>query len=213
VSFDFAVGIVPGWHSTVFPPYSVAGAIFCGFAMVLAIVIPLRVVYGFQDLITDYHLDVAARVMLAAGLGVAYGYSVDWWLAWYKNAPNDSYIYFDDFVGDYAVAYWLLMLCNVAIPQLLWFRFARRRPWLLFLISIAINVGMWLERLIIISVSLHRDHLPSSWQMYYPTFRDWSMYLGTFGLFASLFFLFLRVFPMISTTEMKELVAKGGETP
>ncbi len=213
VSFDFAVGIVPGWHSTVFPPYFVAGAIFCGFAMVLAIVIPLRVVYGFQDLITDYHLDVSARVMLAAGLGVAYGYSVDWWLAWYKNAPNDSYIYFDDFVGDYAVAYWLLMLCNVVIPQFLWFRFARRRPWLLFLISIAINVGMWLERLIIISVSLHRDHLPSSWQMYYPTFWDWSMYLGTFGLFASLFFLFLRVFPMISTTEMKELVAKGDKTP
>jgi molybdopterin-containing oxidoreductase family membrane subunit len=208
VSFDFAVAIVPGWHSTVFPPYFVAGAIFCGFAMVLAIVVPLRVVYGVQDLITDYHLDVSARVMLAAGLGVAYGYTMDWWMAWYKENPNDSYIYFNDFHGPYALEYWLLILCNVAIPQLLWLRAVRRRPWALFLIAMAINVGMWLERLIIIALSLHRDHLPSTWEMYYPTIWDWSLYLGTFGLFGSLLFVFLRLFPMISIAEVRELVVK-----
>ena len=179
--------------------------------MVLLIVIPMRFVYRMQDLITDYHLDVMGRVMLVAGLGVAYGYTMDWWMAWLKGKPNDSYIYTDDFTGPHHMAYWLLVFCNVIVPQSLWFPAVRRNAMLLFLVAMFVNVGMWLERFIIVSLSLTRDHLSSMWGNYVPTVWDWSLYLGTFGLFLSLLFLFLRFLPMISIAESRELIHRVRE--
>ncbi|MCA9025380.1 MAG: polysulfide reductase NrfD [Planctomycetaceae bacterium] len=211
VSWDFSTGIVPAWHSTVFPPYFVGGAIFCGFAMVLVIAIPLRHFYDLKGLITDYHIDCMAKVMLAAGLSVSYGYTMDAWGAWYKNEPFDSYIYTNRFSGPYAGVYWGLIVCNCLIPQLLWFPKVRRHPLALFGIALAINVGMWLERFVIISISLHRDYMPSTWEMYYPTVWDWSLYAGTFGIFVSLLFLFLRLLPAISMAEVRELVHQREE--
>ncbi|GAA4468045.1 NrfD/PsrC family molybdoenzyme membrane anchor subunit [Novipirellula rosea] len=211
VSWDFSVGIVPAWHSTVFPPYFVAGAIFCGFAMVLLITIPMRRLYGLKDLITAKHLDNMAKVMLAAGLGVAYGYLMDAWMAWYRNEPFDSYIYTNRFWGPYASIYWGLIVCNCVIPQLLWFPYFRTQTLGLFGIALVINVGMWLERFVIISISLTRDHMPSSWAMYYPTIWDWLLYLGTFGLFVTLLMLFLRTLPAISMSEVRELLHQSRE--
>ncbi|MEO8499018.1 MAG: NrfD/PsrC family molybdoenzyme membrane anchor subunit [Planctomycetota bacterium] len=211
VSWDFSVGIVSAWHSTVFPPYFVGGAIFCGFAMVLVITIPLRRVYGIQNLVTAKHLDNMAKIMLAAGMTVSYGYLMDASMAWYKNEPYDSYIYTNRFGGPYGAIYWGLIVCNCIVPQLLWFPFFRRQTICLFLIALVINVGMWLERFVIISLSLHRDYLPSDWAMYYPTVWDWLLYLGTFGLFLTLMLLFLRVLPAISMTEVRELVHETKE--
>lgn len=206
VSWDFSVGIVSAWHSTVFPPYFVGGAIFCGFAMVLVISIPLRRLYGLKDLITARHLDNMAKIMLAAGLSVSYGYLMDSWIAWYKDEPYDSYIYSNRFFNPYGACYWGLVICNCVIPQLLWFPYFRRNTIALFLISIVINVGMWLERFIIISLSLYRGHMPSSWGRYYPTVWDWLLYIGTIGLFFTLLVLFVRWLPSISMHEVRELV-------
>ena len=206
VSFDFAVGVIPGWHATIFPPYFVAGAIFSGFAMVLTLAIPLRAAYGLSDLVTTRHLDNMAKVMLASGLIVTYGYVMEGFLAWYSAHPYETYLFQNRFEGPYAPLYWLLLTCNCAIPQLLWFGSIRRRAIPLFIISLIVNVGMWLERFIIVVGSLHRDFLPSEWAMYYPTFWDWSLYIGTMGLFVALLFLFIRVLPMISIFEMRELI-------
>ena len=211
VSWDFSVSIVPAWHSTVFPPYFVAGAIFCGFAMVLVITIPMRRIYHLKDVITEKHLDNMGKVMLAAGIVVCYGYLMDSWMAWYRNEPFDSYIYTNRFSGPYAPAYWGLILCNCIVPQLLWFPYVRSHTILLFIIALFINVGMWLERLVIISISLHRDYLPSSWAMYYPTKWDWLLYLGSFGLFLTLLMLFLRMLPSISMSEVRELLHETKE--
>ena len=211
VSWDFSVGIVSAWHSTVFPPYFVGGAIFCGFAMVLVLVIPLRWVYGLQDLITAHHLDVMGKIMLVAGMTVSYGYLMDASMAWYKNEPYDSYIYSNRFVGPYGALYWGLIVCNCIVPQLLWFPVCRRQTQCLFAIALIINIGMWLERFVIISLSLHRDYLPSDWAMYYPTIWDWLLYLGTFGLFATLMLLFLRLLPAISMAEVRELLHETRE--
>lgn len=211
VSWDFSVGIVSAWHSTVFPPYFVGGAIFCGFAMVLVLAIPMRWAYGLQDLITVEHLDVMGKVMLVAGMTVSYGYLMDASMAWYKNEPYDSYIYTNRFVGPYGAIYWGLVFCNCIVPQLLWFPFFRRQTQCLFAIALIINVGMWIERFVIISLSLHRDYMPSSWAMYYPTIWDWLVYLGTFGLFATLMLLFLRLLPAISITEVRELLHETQE--
>ncbi|MEO8270694.1 MAG: NrfD/PsrC family molybdoenzyme membrane anchor subunit, partial [Aureliella sp.] len=211
VSWDFSVGIVSAWHSTVFPPYFVGGAIFCGFAMVLVLAIPLRRYYGLKDLITAKHLDMMAKVMLAAGMTVSYGYLMDASMAWYKNEPYDSYIYSNRFGGPYAAIYWGLIVCNCLVPQLLWFPYFRQQTILLFAIAMVINVGMWLERFVIISLSLHRDYLPSDWAMYYPTMWDWLTYLGTFGLFLTLMLLFWRLLPGISMSEVRELVHESKE--
>ncbi len=211
VSWDFSVGIVSAWHSTVFPPYFVGGAIFCGFAMVLVITIPLRRVYGIKNLVTAKHLDNMAKIMLAAGMTVSYGYLMDASMAWYKNEPYDSYIYTNRFGGPYGAIYWGLIVCNCLVPQLLWFPYFRRQTICLFSIAMVINVGMWLERFVIISLSLHRDYLPSDWAMYYPTVWDWLLYLGTFGLFLTLMLLFLRLLPAISMTEVRELVHESKE--
>lgn len=211
VSFDFAVAILPGWHSTIFPPYFVAGAIYSGFAMVLTIAIPLRAGYHLQDLVTAKHLDNMAKVMLASGMVVAYGYVMETFIAWYSGDQFEQYMMFNRMFGPYGWCYWLLIACNIAIPQLLWFRAVRHNVPMLFLLSLVVNVGMWLERFVIVVVSLHRDDLPSSWGMYVPTFWDWATLFGSIGLFSALLFLFIRLLPMISIFEMRELVEDSQE--
>ncbi len=206
VSLDFAVSIIPGWHTTIFPPYFVAGAIFSGFAMVLTLVIPLRAVFGFHDFITDRHLNNMAKIMLATGLIVAYGYLMENFIAWYSGNPFEQFMTVNRMTGPYSFFFWLLILCNVAIPQLLWFRRARTTVWMLFLIAMSVNYGMWLERYIIVVTSLHRDFLPSSWDMYSGTRWDWMTYIGTLGLFLTLLFVFVRILPSISVFEVRELV-------
>jgi molybdopterin-containing oxidoreductase family membrane subunit len=211
VSFDFAAGIVPGWHTTVFPPYFVAGAIFAGFAMVLTLAIPLRKIYKLEDFITARHLENMAKVMLATGLIVAYGYGVEAFMAWYSGSPYESYMIQNRLAGPYKFHYWALLLCNVLVPQLLWLRGARRNIYALFFVAMAVNVGMWLERFIIIVTSLHRDFLPSSWGMFHGTGWDWAMFLGTIGFFLFLMLLFIRFLPMISIFEMRTLVPTGAK--
>jgi molybdopterin-containing oxidoreductase family membrane subunit len=206
VSFDFAVGIVPGWHSTIFPPYFVAGAIYSGFAMVLTLAIPLRRVYGLYDFVTDWHLNNMAKVMLASGLVVAYGYAVEAFTAWYSGHEAEQFMLINRAVtGPYAPWFWCLIACNIVIPQLLWFRGVRKSAVALFVLSLVINVGMWLERFVIVVSSLNRDYLPSAWGYYTATVWDWATYIGTLGLFFALLFIFIRVLPMISIFEMREL--------
>jgi len=209
VSFDFSVGLVPGWHATIFPPYFVAGAIYAGFAMVMTLAIPLRKVYGLQDFITMRHLDYMARVTLATGLIVAYGYMMEGFMAWYSGSPYEEYMMLNRFGGPYASMYWALIVCNVVIPQLFWFQRVRSSVAALFAVSMVVNVGMWLERYIIIVVSLSRDFLPSSWGMYSGTVWDWSTFIGTMGLFLTLLFLFIRFLPMISIFEMRTLLPEA----
>jgi molybdopterin-containing oxidoreductase family membrane subunit len=206
VSFDFAVGIVPGWHTTIFPPYFVAGAIYSGFAMVLTLAIPLRYAYGLQGLVTARHLDNMGKVMLTSGLVVAYGYLMEGFMAWYSGNQYERFMMINRLEGPYWPTYWALIACNILIPQLLWSRTVRSSPVALFVLSLIVNVGMWLERFVIIAVSLHRDFVPSSWDMYYPTFWEWSLYFGTIGLFLSLLFIFIRLLPMISIFEVRELL-------
>jgi hypothetical protein len=209
VSFDFAVGNLPGWHATIFPPYFVAGAIYGGFAMVMTLAIPLRTIYGLEDFVTMRHLNYMGRVMLATGLVVAYGYMMEAFTAWYSVNQYERFMMWNRFTGPYARMYWTLLLCNVVIPQALWFERVRANVPALFGIAMSINVGMWLERYIIIVTSLHRDFLPSSWGMYSGTVYDWSVYLGTLGLFLTLFLLFIRFLPMISIFEMRTLLPEA----
>jgi molybdopterin-containing oxidoreductase family membrane subunit len=211
VSLDFAVSVLPGWHSTIFPPYFVAGAIYAGFAMVLTLAIPLRAAYRLEDLITTHHLDNMAKVMLTTGLFVFYGYVMEVFFAWYSANPNEAYMMYNRATGPYAPYYWLLLICNGLVPQLLWSPRLRASVPLLFVISLVVSLGMWLERYIIVVTTLHRDFLPSSWGMYSGTIWDWATFLGTIGLFLSLLFLFIRVLPMISIFEMRELVHEERE--
>jgi Ni/Fe-hydrogenase subunit HybB-like protein len=205
VSFDFSVGIIPGWHATIFPPYFVAGAIYSGFAMVMTLSIPLRKVFGLEDFITMRHLQNMARIMLVTGLIVGYGYVVEIFMAWYSGNGFEQYMITNRIGGPYRYLWFALILCNILTPQLLWFRKVRSSVLVLFVISIIVNIGMWLERFIIIVVSLHRDFLPSSWGMYAPTDWDWAFYVGTIGLFLSLMFLFIRFLPVISIFEMRTI--------
>ena len=209
VSFDFAVGIVPGWHTTIFPPYFVAGAIYSGFAMVLMLAIPIRKIYNLEDFITDRHLQNSAKVMLATGWIVAYGYAIEAFSGWYGGNRYDQALLWNRLHGPYAVVYWMLLICNIFIPQLLWDRKMRTSPVWLFLISFVILVGMWLERFVIVVLSLSRDFLTSSWGMYYPTRWDWITYFGTIGLFLTSMFLFVRILPMISIFEMRTLLPEA----
>src|SRR6267154_1484226 len=211
VSFDFAVGIVPGWHTTIFPPYFVAGAIYSGFAMVLTIAIPLRKAYGLQDFITMRHLENMAKVMLATGLIVAYGYFMEFFLALYSGNKFDVFLVQQRLHGPYSHYYYALILCNILTPQLLWIQKLRTNVAALFVMSLVINVGMWLDRFVIVVISLTRDFMPSAWGRYQPTFWDWSTFIGTLGLFVSLLFLFVRGLPAISIAEMRELVADTSE--
>jgi Ni/Fe-hydrogenase subunit HybB-like protein len=209
VSFDFAVANVPGWHSTIFPPYFVAGAIFSGFAMVMTLAIPLRKFYHLEQFITARHLDYMARIILATGMMVAYGYLMEALTAWYSGNPAEEFVATNRAFGPYAPAYWALIACNVLVPQAFWFQRVRSNVKLLFVLALLVNVGMWLERYVIVVTSLHRSFLPSSWGMYYPTFWDYATFAGTIGLFLALLLLFIRFLPMISITEMRELVARG----
>ncbi len=213
VSFDFAVGIVPGWHTTIFPPYFVAGAIYSGFAMVLMLAIPIRKIYGLEDFITDKHLQNSAKVMLATGWIVAYGYAVEAFMGWYGGNRYDQTLLWNRLHGPYAFWYYSLLICNLAIPQLLWIRKMRTNPIWLFFISLVILVGMWLERFVIIVISLTRDFVPSSWGMYYPTRWDWMTYFGTIGMFLMAMFLFVRILPMISIFEMRTLLPEAEVKP
>jgi Ni/Fe-hydrogenase subunit HybB-like protein len=209
VSFDFAVSIVPGWHTTIFPPYFVAGAIYSGFAMVLTLAIPIRAAYKLEDFITLRHLQNMAKVMLVTGLIVAYGYLTEAFIGWYSADKYEGFVLLNRLFGPYAPAYWALLVCNVVIPQALWFKRVRTSVPTLFIISLIVNVGMWLERFVIIVLSLHRDYLPSSWGNYSPTFWDWSTFIGTIGLFLTLLFLFLRYLPMISIFEMRTMLPEA----
>jgi molybdopterin-containing oxidoreductase family membrane subunit len=212
VSFDFAVAIVPGWHSTIFPPYFVAGAIFSGFAMVLTLLIPVRKAYGLEDFITIRHLENCAKIMLATGLMVAHGYITELFMSWYSDDKFDIYMTLNRMFGPYAPAWWLLMFCNVLVPQALWFKSIRTNPAILFVLALLVNVGMWTERYVIVVTSLHRDFMPSAWGIYHPTRWDWMTLIGSFGLFLSLLFLFLRLLPAISITEMSKLVRDKKES-
>src|ERR687885_583856 len=205
VSTDFAVGIVAGWHETIFPPYFVAGALFSGFAMVLTIAIPLRVVYGLQDFVTPRHLDIMAKFMLATGLVVDYSYIVEHFIGWYTGNEFELLLLSNRAFGPYALWYWLVLVCNIGVNQMLWFKRVRTTPLLLFCVSIVINIGMWLERFMIVVGSLERDFLPSAWGVFTPTVWDWSFLLGTFGLFTSLMFLFARLLPVIPAFEMRRM--------
>jgi molybdopterin-containing oxidoreductase family membrane subunit len=209
VSFDFAVSQIPGWHATIFPPYFVAGAIYAGFAMVLTLTIPLRKWYRLEDFITMRHIHNMAKVMLATGLIVVYGYAMEAFFGWYSANEYESYMIFNRMTGPYAVFYWALILCNGIIPQFLWSKKIRSNLLVLWLISLVVGVGMWLERFVIIVVSLHRDFLPSSWGMYSPTMWDWTMFIGTIGLFFSLLFLFIRFLPIISIFEMRTILPQA----
>ena len=205
ISFDFAVSIVPGWHTTIFPPYFVAGAVYAGFAMVLTLALPVRAWYGLKDYITMRHIDWMAKVMLATGLIVFYGYVLEVFYGWYSGSPYEWGMILNRFYGPYAWSYWTLIFCNGVVPQLLWFPKVRQNILALWIISQIVSVGMWFERFVIIVVSLQRDYLPSSWGYYTPTIWDIGLFVGTMGQFLFLMFGFLRVLPLINAFEVKEL--------
>jgi Ni/Fe-hydrogenase subunit HybB-like protein len=205
VSTDFAVGIVPGWHETIFPPFFVAGALFSGFAMVLTIAIPLRAAYHLQDFVTARHLDIIAKFTLVTGLVVDYSYLIEHFVGWYSGNPFELALLYNRAFGPYGLLYWLLLFCNIGVTQLLWFKSVRSSALALFGVSILINIGMWTERFIIVVGSLSRDFVPAAWGTFAPTLWDWSFLLGTFGLFTTLMFLFVRRLPIIPGFEMRRL--------
>ena len=209
VSFDFAVSVIPGWHATIFPPYFVAGAIYSGFAMVLTLAIPVRRFYGMESLITMRHINNMAKVMLATGLMVGYGYAMEAFFAWYSASPHERFMMWNRMFGPYGWSYWTLISINVVMVQFLWLSRVRHNTTLLFIMSIFVNIGMWLERFVIIVTSLNRDFIPASWGMYYPTRWDFMTFFGTIGLFLTLFLLFLRFVPMISIFEVKTLLPQS----
>jgi Ni/Fe-hydrogenase subunit HybB-like protein len=203
VSFDFAVSQVPGWHTTIFPPYFVAGAIFSGFGMVLTLLIPLRTLCHLEDIITVRHVELMCKVVLATGSMVGYAYGMEFFIAWYSGNPYELYAFKNRAFGPYAWAYWTMVTCNVISPQVFWFKWCRTRMWFVFIISIFVNIGMWFERFVIIVTSLHRDYMPSNWGYFIPTWVDIWTFIGTFGLFLTLFLLFMRFLPMIAISEVK----------
>ena len=209
VSFDFAVSQLPGWHTTIFPPYFVAGAIFSGFAMVLTLLIPVRKWYGLEHLITIKHLENMAKIILLTGTLVGYAYSMEFFIAWYSGNPYESYAFINRAFGDYWWAYWIMVSCNVITPQFVWIKRVRRSPLALFILSIFVNIGMWFERFVITVTSLHHDFLPSSWGYYSPTIWDMGMLVGSFGLFFTLFCLFVRFLPMIAIAEVKSVMPEA----
>ncbi len=209
VSFDFAIGLVPGWHSTIFPPYFVAGAIYSGFAMVMVLAIPIRKLYGLEDFITMRHLRNMGEIMLATGLIVAYGYLMETFMAWYSGGLYEQYMMLNRLFGPYGYMYWALILFNVLIPQAIWIQRVRTSVPALFLISLSVLLGMWLERYVIVVVSLSRDFMPSAWGMYAGTIWDYAILAGSIGLFLALMFLFIRFLPMISIFELRAILPKA----
>jgi len=213
VSFDFAISQVPGWHTTIFPPYFVAGAIFGGFAMVITLLVPARQLFGLKDLITDRHMENMCKIVLATGMMVGYAYLMEFFIAWYSAQPFESFVFFNSrMFGTYAWAYWLMITCNVVIPQLFWFRRFRQSPLLMFIVVLFVTCGMWFERFVIIVTSLHRDALPSSWGEFVPTWVDILTFVGTIGLFLTLILLFVRFLPMVAAAEVKGVMPSGTGT-
>lgn len=209
VSFDFAVSLLPGWHTTIFPPYFVAGAIFSGFGMVLTLMLPLRGIYKMEDLITQYHIDCMCKIVLATGTIVGYSYAMEFFIAWYGANPNESFAFINRAFGNYAWAYWIMIACNVITPQFFWFKKVRRNTAFVWILSIFVNVGMWFERFVIIVTSLARDFLPSSWGYYSPSIVEIFTFFGTFGVFSVLFLLFIRFLPVMPMAEIKAVMPEG----
>ncbi len=211
VSMDFATSIIPGWHTTIFPPYFVAGAIFSGFAMVLTLLIVTRKALNLEDYITVNHIESMNKIIIATGSIVGIAYLTELFMAWYSGVPYERFAFINRAMGPYAWAYWIMMTCNVLSPQLLWIKKLRRSMIFTFILSIFINIGMWFERFVIIVTSLHRDYLPSSWTMYSPTWVEVGLFVGTLGIFFTLFLLFVRVFPVIAIAEVKTVLKNNAE--
>jgi molybdopterin-containing oxidoreductase family membrane subunit len=212
VSFDFAVAQLPGWHTTIFPPYFVAGAIFSGFGMVVTLMCILRaVIPNFGDYVTINHMENMNKIIMTTGLMVGYAYGSEFFVAWYSGNPIEQFVFVNRAFGPYAWAYWIMVSCNVFIPQLFWFKWVRRSIVPMFIISIFVNIGMWFERFVIVVTSLHRDFLPSSWGMWHPTLFDFGAIFGSFGMFFFIFLLYIRAFPAISIAETKPVMHVGKE--
>ena len=210
VSFDFAVSMLPGWHTTIFPPYFVAGAIFSGFGMVVTLLTLVRIGFPvFKDYITIDHMEVMNKIIMATGLMVGYAYASEFFIAWYSGNPYERYAFVNRAFGPYAWAYWIMVSCNVIFPQLFWSKKLRRSIPVMFVISILVNVGMWFERFVITVTSLHRDFLPSSWGMYAWSKYDAFVLIGSFGMFFTIFLLYLRVIPAIAIAEVKPVLFVG----
>ncbi len=209
VSFDFAVAQLPGWHTTIFPPYFVAGAIYGGFAMVLTLAVPARAIFGIKDIITDRHIENCCKVMLGTGMIVAYAYSIEFFIAWYSGAHYEQAAFLNRALGPYAWAYYTMVFCNCIGPQILWFKFARKNVWTIMWAAMCVNVGMWFERFVIVVTSLHRDFLPSSWALFKPTWVDIGMLVGSFGLFFTFFLLFCKFLPVIAMAEIKTVMPQA----
>ncbi len=203
VSFDFAVGQLPGWHTTIFPPYFVAGAIFSGFAMVLTLLIPARAIFNMKHIITDQHVENMCKVILATGSMVGFAYGTEFFIAWYSGNAYEGFTFLNRAFGPFAWAYWTMVTCNVLVPQLFWFKRVRTSPFVIVGLCILVNVGMWFERFVIIVTSLTRSFMPGTWHYFSPTIYDASIFIGSFGLFFTLFLLFLRYMPMIAMFEVK----------
>jgi molybdopterin-containing oxidoreductase family membrane subunit len=210
VSFDFATSVIPGWHTTIFPPYFVSGAVFSGFAMVLTLLIITRKALNLEDYITVSHIESMNKIIILTGSIVGIAYITEFFIAWYSGVEYEQYAFMNRAFGPYAWAYWIMMTCNVITPQLFWIKKIRINLTATFIISIFINIGMWFERFVIVVTSLHRDFLPSSWTMYKPTIEEVGLYVGTFGLFFTLFLLFIRVFPVIAIAEVKSVLKSSG---
>ena len=215
VSFDFATSLLPGWHTTIFPPYFVAGAIFSGFAMVVTLLVIAREMFNLKNYITLGHLEKMNKIIMATGLMVGYAYSCEFFIAWYSGSPFERFAFINRAFGPYWWAYWIMASCNVIIPQVFWFKKARTSIPIMFVVSLFVNIGMWFERFVIVVTSLHRDYLPSSWKYYVPTFYDWGITIGSFGWFFIWFLLFCRVLPVIAMAEVKSVMndhSHGGDT-
>ena len=206
VSTDFATSVIPGWHTTIFPPYFVAGAIFSGFGMVATLLVVARKVMNYENYITIGHLDAMTKIIMVTGSIVGIAYLTEFFIAWYSGVEYEQYAFINRAFGPYWWAYWSMMSCNLIAPQVFWFRWARTTPWFIFIMSIVVNVGMWFERFVIIVTSLHRDYLPSSWVMYAGSLTEIGLFLGTFGIFFTCFFLFAKYLPVINMAEVKSIL-------
>ena len=213
ISFDFAVAVLPGWHTTIFPPYFVAGAVYSGFAMVLTLAIPIRTFYHMEDMITIRHIDNMGKVMLTTGGIVAYGYAMEVFMAWYSASHWEFFMMWNRMFGPMGWSYWVLITCNIALPQLMWLRSFRTSPLKMFVMSFIVNTGMWFERFVIVVTSLYRDFLPSSWGTYKATRWDYATFIGTLGLFTTLFFLFIRLLPMVPMSEIRMMLPQAKVKP
>ena len=211
VSMDFATSVIPGWHTTIFPPYFVSGAVFSGFAMVLTLLLIMRKVMHLENYITIKHVEYMNIVIIVTGSIVGVAYITELFISWYSGVEYESYAFINRFSGPYWWSYWAMMTCNVVSPQLFWFKRIRTSLIATFILSIVVNIGMWFERFVIIVTSIHRDYLPSSWSMFYPTWVDIGVFVGTIGIFFVLFLLFARFFPVLALNELKTILKVSGE--